>query len=70
MASDYFQSMFTSVSTKFVQHVINHIHEVVTLDMTGTLLAEFTHDEVKRALFQMHSTNAPRPDDTNHLFFQ
>ena len=58
VASDYFQSIFTSASTSSVQHVINNIHEVVTPDMNGTLLAEFTHDEVKRALFQMHPTKA------------
>ena len=60
VVSDYFQSMFTSAFTS----------EVVTLDMNGTLLGEFTHDEVKRALFQMHPTKAPGPNDMNPLFFQ
>nr|POF22758.1 hypothetical protein CFP56_09735 [Quercus suber] len=45
VASDYFQSMFTSASTSFVEHVINHVCEVVTPDMNGILLAKFTHDE-------------------------
>ena len=60
VASDYFQSMFTSAFTS----------EAVTLDMNGTLLGEFTHDEVKRALFQMHPTKAPGPNSMNPLFFQ
>ena len=70
MAGAYFQSMFTSASTSSFQQVINHVCEVVTLDMNGTLLAEFTHDEVKRALFQMHPTKASGLDSMNPLFFQ
>ena len=70
VASDYFQSIFTSASTSSVQHVINNIREVVTPDMNGTLLAKFTHDEVKRALFQMHPTKAQGPNGMNPLFFQ
>ena len=62
--------MFTSASTSSIQHVINHVCEVATPDMNGTFLAEFKHDEVKRALFQMHPTKAPGPDSMNPLFFQ
>ena len=69
VATDYFQLMFTSASTSSVQHVINHVREVVTSDMNDMLLAKFTHDKVKRALFQMHPTKAPRPDGMNPLFF-
>ena len=61
--------MFTNASTSSVQHVINHVCEVVTSDMNDTLLVEFTHDEVKRALFQMHPTKALGPDGMNPLFF-
>lgn len=62
--------MFTSASTSSVQHVINHVHVVVTPDMNDMLLVEFTYDEVKRALFQMHPTKASGPDGMNPLFFQ
>ena len=68
VSSDYFQSIFTSASTSSVQHVINNVREVVTLDMNDTLLAKFTHDEVKRALFQMHLTKTPGPNSMNPYF--
>ena len=61
VASEYFQAMFTSASTDSVQQVISHVCEVVSPEMNDMLLAEFSHDEVKRALFQMHPTKAPCP---------
>lgn len=38
--------------------------------MKISLLEEFTNDEVKTTLFQMHTTKAPSPDGMNPLFFQ
>ena len=62
--------MFTSASTSSFQQVIHHVREVVTPDMNNMLLADFSHEEVKRALFQMHPTKAPGPDSMNPLFFK
>ena len=70
IASEYFQSMFTSVSISSFQQVISHIREVLTLEMNNTLLEKFSQEEVKEALFQMHPTKAPRLDGMNPLFFQ
>lgn len=67
---EYFQSMFTSVSTSSFQQVICHIREVVTSEMNNTLLEDFSQEEVKEALFQMHPTKTPGPDGMNQSFFQ
>ena len=61
--------MFTNASTSSFQQVIHHIREVVTPDMNNMLLADFSHEEVKRALFQMHPTKALGLDGMNPLFF-
>ena len=70
IAVDYFQEMFTSVSTGSYSQVIHHVHEVVTSEINNMLLEEFTQEEVKKALFQMNPTKAPSPDGMNPLFFQ
>ena len=44
--------------------------KVVTLDMNSILLEEFTEDEVRTSIFQMHPTKAPDPDSMNPIFFQ
>ena len=62
--------MFTNVLTNSFQQVIHHVREVVTPDMNNMLLVEFSHEEVKIALFQMHPTKALGPDSMNPLFFQ
>ncbi|CAL9021650.1 unnamed protein product [Prunus brigantina] len=38
--------------------------------MNQTLLSEFTAEEVKHALFQMHPSKAPGPDGMSPFFFQ
>ena len=38
--------------------------------MNNMLLAEFSHEEVKITLFQMHPTKAPGYNGMNPLFFQ
>ena len=38
--------------------------------MNNTLLQQYTHDEVRQALFQMHPSKSPRPDGMSPFFFQ
>ncbi|XP_075654705.1 uncharacterized protein LOC142624853 [Castanea sativa] len=67
LAIQYFQGIFTSVSSSSFQQVIQHMDRVVTPEMNSDLLEEFSDDEVKTALFQMHPTKA-LPDGMNPLF--
>jgi hypothetical protein len=42
--------------------VLDHVPRKVTPEMNATLTTEFKPEEVKKALFQMFPTKAPRPD--------
>ncbi|KAI5311782.1 hypothetical protein L3X38_040955 [Prunus dulcis] len=52
------------------QEVLNSIEHRVSVSMNNTLNADFTYEEVKRALFHMHPTKALVPDEMPPLFFQ
>lgn len=59
----------SQVSAKSYHQVIHHVLDVVTPDMNRMLLEEYSHEEVKEALFQMYQTKAPGHDGMNPLFF-
>ncbi|VVA31228.1 PREDICTED: reverse mRNAase [Prunus dulcis] len=67
---DYFQDLFTSQGRGSTQEVLNSIEPRVSVSMNYTLNADFTYEEVKTALFQMHPTKAPGPNGMPPLFFQ
>ncbi|KAL6176158.1 hypothetical protein ACLB2K_052793 [Fragaria x ananassa] len=46
------------------------ISEKVTMDMNQELLAPYSDEEVRQALFQMHPSKAPGPDGMSPFFFQ
>ena len=66
--TQYFQDIFTSVSSNSLQQVIQHVERVVSPEMNNILLKYFYDDKVKTALFQMHPTKALGPDSMNPLF--
>ena len=70
IAVAYFNHLFTSSIPSTVGEVVQYVDPVVTTDTNADLMRPFTHDEVKRALFQMHPLKAPGPDVMIVLFFQ
>lgn len=68
----YFQGLFGRQEPDLAAQatVLQTIQPRVTADMNQTLLAPYSMDEVKTALFQMHPSKAPGPDGMSPFFFQ
>lgn len=68
VAEIYFQNLFTMSNPTNLESVLDSVDKVVTPDMNHTLLQPYTPDEVKRALFSMHSSKSPGPDGMSSSF--
>ena len=62
IAIDYFEDIYASTHPTRVEEVTDLIPIKVTAEMNTALSQEFTVEEVKAALGQMHPTKAPGPD--------
>ncbi|XP_024196036.1 uncharacterized protein LOC112199223 [Rosa chinensis] len=69
---NYFQQIFASQESNLEAQdvVLQSIDVRVTTEMNDSLLAPYTVEEIKEALFQMHPYKAPRPDGMSPFFFQ
>lgn len=70
IAEDYLQQLFSAIATNNMEMVLASLDRFVTLVMNSTLLQDYTAEEVKHALFQMHPSKSPSPDDMSPFFFQ
>lgn len=66
----YFQSLFTSSSSKPSELITCRVDSRVTSDMNNQLLKAFTPDEIKSAVFQMGLIKALGPNGFPTLFYQ
>ncbi|KAK9993078.1 hypothetical protein SO802_022781 [Lithocarpus litseifolius] len=70
IAEGYYKRLFTASSNLNMDYVLASVDKVVTGDMVRDLVHPYMAEEVKTALFQMHPSKAPRPDDMSPFFFQ
>lgn len=70
LTRDYFSSLFTSGSGDIDLGLLNSVKPSVTSYMNDILLAEYTREEVRKALFQIGDLKAPGPDGLHVIFFK
>ena len=59
LVTDFYKSLYTSAGVSNVDQVLQHVPTKVTQSMNEALVAPYTREEVKTALFQMAPTKAP-----------
>jgi hypothetical protein len=67
---NYFENLFASQVGDPDPSVLADVYRSVTLDMNSGLMAMFTAEEVKKALFQIGDFKAPGPDDMHVVFYK
>lgn len=67
---DFFRDLFAIGGVSEASTVTAKVQPLVTSDMAAELAENFTAEEVRDALFQMHPGEAPGPDGMSALFYQ
>ena len=68
--TSYFEDIYTSTHPTRMEEVTNLVQAMVSKEMNEDLTKEFTVEEVRAALRQMHPTKAPGPDGMSTVFYQ
>lgn len=69
ITENYFQNLFSSTEAAY-EPVISVVDTKLSAENNDLLLAPFSQDEFKAAVFQMHPDKSPGPDGFNPAFFQ
>ena len=70
VAESYFQELFSMAHPQNMESVLQAVQRKVTPHMNESLTRPYTTDEVRLALFQMHPSKSPRPDDMSPFSFR
>lgn len=70
MVKEYFTTLFTKEVHEIEEEVLVDVDRRVTGDMNQLLLAPFTNEEVRNALFSNWDLKAPGPDGLHAIFFK
>ena len=68
VAVSYFKNLYTTSYPTCILEVLDTIPTKVIADMNQFLIQEFTREDVKAALKQMHPTKALSPDGMSAIF--
>jgi hypothetical protein len=68
MLKEYFSTLFTREVLEIDDGILTDVDQRVTPDMNQLLLAPFTREEVKKALFSIGDLKALRPDGLHTIF--
>jgi hypothetical protein len=66
---NYFVNLFTSEVGDHDLTILSDVSRCISKDINAGLLAPFSYEEVKKALFQIGDLKAPGPDGLHAVFF-
>jgi len=67
---EYFDNLFTREVLEIEDGILTDVDRKVSAEMNQLLLATFTREEVKKALFRIGDLKAPGPDGLHVVFFK
>jgi hypothetical protein len=70
MVKEYFEKLFTSEVMEIDDEILDDVDRKVSVEMNQLLLAPFSKEEVKKALFSIGDLKAPGPDGLHAIFFK